>query len=314
MKKIDVNISVIRFFAMLSIITCHIMQYYNNILAGYLNVGVQIFLIISGYLYCSRKIESISSFYINQAKKILIPYYVFLMLAYIAYLFIYPEYLNIKVVILSFFTIGSIDGLEHLWFVKYILLCYSFIPILSKLRINSPVLLIVVCVVIMVCIEFGSICFPLFNGAFVNCFILGFFLGRIEKVILQTKIINRLELCIIIVSIVVNIFRIFIFKDYIYIEGVYFTELVCRYSHLLLGAAIFIIMRKLILVKNYNRLLRFSDTVSYHIYLVHQFFILTPFSVLTFTNLTILNILLVYVFSLVGGILLYNICKFRIRH
>lgn len=45
-----VAISAVRLIAMVMIIACHILQYYKLELAWWLNVGVQIFLIISGFL------------------------------------------------------------------------------------------------------------------------------------------------------------------------------------------------------------------------------------------------------------------------
>ena len=50
----NASISLIRMVAMSFIIICHIFQTYGNELAWWFNVGVQIFLIISGYLYCSK--------------------------------------------------------------------------------------------------------------------------------------------------------------------------------------------------------------------------------------------------------------------
>lgn len=44
-------ISAIRFISCISIVLCHILQYYDIELAFWFNVAVQIFLMISGYLY-----------------------------------------------------------------------------------------------------------------------------------------------------------------------------------------------------------------------------------------------------------------------
>lgn len=50
-RQMDYSISFIRLISFLLIITCHIQQYLNIVLAWWFNVGVQIFLCISGYLY-----------------------------------------------------------------------------------------------------------------------------------------------------------------------------------------------------------------------------------------------------------------------
>ena len=55
----DYKISVIRILAMLSIVVCHIFQAQNNQIAFWLNVGVQVFLFMSGYfLLRARASES----------------------------------------------------------------------------------------------------------------------------------------------------------------------------------------------------------------------------------------------------------------
>ena len=51
----ELSVSMIRLLAMLSIIACHFCQYYNSEWAWWLNVGVQVFFIISsGYLYGNK--------------------------------------------------------------------------------------------------------------------------------------------------------------------------------------------------------------------------------------------------------------------
>lgn len=52
----DYSISWIRLIATVSIIVCHVFQFYNNDLCAWFNVGVPLFFIISGYLYGSKSI------------------------------------------------------------------------------------------------------------------------------------------------------------------------------------------------------------------------------------------------------------------
>lgn len=50
-------ISLTRVLAMWSIIACHICRYYGSECANWLNVGVRLFFIISGFLYGNRVID-----------------------------------------------------------------------------------------------------------------------------------------------------------------------------------------------------------------------------------------------------------------
>lgn len=62
-----------------------------------------------------------------------------------------------------------------------------------------------------------------------------------------------------------------------------------RYAHLLLGVSLFLLI--VVLFKNvgYNRLLLWSDKYSYHYYLIHGLFILSPLTLLNLTSLSLLN-------------------------
>ena len=53
----DIRISIIRILATIGIVLCHILQEYGNPLANWLNVNVQIFLFMSGFLYGNKTIN-----------------------------------------------------------------------------------------------------------------------------------------------------------------------------------------------------------------------------------------------------------------
>ena len=93
-KKIDRSISVIRLIAFSFIITCHIQQYLNINLAWWFNVGVQIFLCISGYLYGGRDISDDIMFYKKQLVKILVPYYITVIIVIVIQTFLFPQYIE----------------------------------------------------------------------------------------------------------------------------------------------------------------------------------------------------------------------------
>lgn len=71
-------ISFLRLTAMMFIVLCHFFQYYDVELAWWFNVGVQMFFCISGFLYAGKKIDSAIDFITGNLRKILIPYFVFL--------------------------------------------------------------------------------------------------------------------------------------------------------------------------------------------------------------------------------------------
>lgn len=130
------NLSCIRLIAMLMIISCHILQGLHLEAAFWLNLGVQVFFVLSGYLYSKKKISNAKEFYVKQYKKIIIPYLVICIIMFIL------NYCNGYTTFNKFTTlggllgfqgwIGSIRNMSHTWFVSYILLCYLITPLLEK--------------------------------------------------------------------------------------------------------------------------------------------------------------------------------------
>ena len=72
----NIAISYIRLIAMILIVICHFLQFYGYKLAFYLNIGVQLFFIISGYLYGNKDIDNIVPFLKKRFRKILVPYWI----------------------------------------------------------------------------------------------------------------------------------------------------------------------------------------------------------------------------------------------
>ncbi len=127
----DYSISMIRCFSMCLIICCHMMQYLQMELAWWFNVGVQIFLCISGYLYGSdKKRENTIVFYKKQFSKILIDYYVVILPTIFIYFIFARDNINYKIAVDVFLTSNTLNGGGHLWFIAYILFCYFITPFL----------------------------------------------------------------------------------------------------------------------------------------------------------------------------------------
>ena len=76
----DYSISFVRCISMIFIILCHVFQYFDKEIAWWLNVGVQLFLFISGWLYSNKKIDNYKKFYLKEFIKILLPYYLYILI------------------------------------------------------------------------------------------------------------------------------------------------------------------------------------------------------------------------------------------
>lgn len=87
MKNKDVSIQMVRILSMVSIILCHLVQELNNITiaktAQFFNVGVYIFLFLSGWLYGQKNIQNISEWFIGRVKRVLIPMWIFILFLFV---------------------------------------------------------------------------------------------------------------------------------------------------------------------------------------------------------------------------------------
>lgn len=296
---------------MIMIVICHMLQYYDNEAMRWFNVGVQIFFVISGFLYGSKDVHSPILFLKKAAIKIFIPYYLFIFTTAGLYYLYHPDYITPNSFIRALTCSGTIKGLGHLWFVGYILFCYMTTPYLYWYReyigqySNSKKLIAYLLFLVffqIICIAFDSFFIP----DRISCYIIGYFLADIfswndnpKKYFVHTMII---------VSAVfmngVEIFGRYVSNDFVRIIGATPFNAICRYGHCMLGVSLFIVL--MVIFKNINRshLMDFSDKYSYSIYIVHLLFVLSPFSLMQITSVTVFNWTLVVISVLLTGIML----------
>lgn len=308
----DYSISWIRLLSALSIIICHIFQFYGNDLCAWFNVGVQLFFIISGYLYGMKREIKTVEFIKKTFKKVLIPFWLFLIFA-ILYFIVIPNSdvnLSIKSIGLAFLGAETLPCLRYLWFIPYILFCYLVVPYLYAIKehCRSKSLLSTLAVYMLVVLLVQVLGFAyksFFLPDRVIPFIVAFFLPDIfDRIGYKSKIV--VMWLIVVAGSVAWIIRYFVrycyTGQYIQIAGLY-----DRYSMVFAALAIFVLL-KLLFKNTRNRpLLSISDKLSYHIYLVHGLFIFGPVAILTVTPLFSVNIVLLFSLILLLAVLLERV-------
>ena len=131
----------VRVIAMLFIVLCHFFQILGNVnVALWLNVGVQIFLVLSAKLLCNRKfncVKDVLLFYKKRILRLMIPVWIYLILAVLILLLIKQPVSGLAVLIYALggaaFTQSGLLGLGHFWYITIILIAYLLIPVLSIL-------------------------------------------------------------------------------------------------------------------------------------------------------------------------------------
>lgn len=308
----NVSISLIRMLAMSFIIICHIFQTYNSELAWWFNVGVQVFLIISGYLYSSKDYSKDSPLKIlkKQFIKILFPYYLWLPIVILLYSILCPQYLSITEIIEYIFLSGVIEGQGHFWFIPYILFCYLVTPYLFwlKMKVQNYSLIktsFVYCSLTILYIILSNAFNSYFGSGYIICYFVGYFLGDIFRRF-QYNLFYSIFLFSI--AILCCILKVSLFYLSILKAGGSIYNIVQFYSHVLLALTLFLALLKCPGLK-YNILLRFSDSYSYYIFIVHTLFTRPPLNFLYITNFISLNILIAVICIIITGVLYKNLCK-----
>ena len=167
MKK-ELNIQLLRITSMFMILLCHFCNEsgntVGNALGQFLNVGVFIFFIISGYLFGKRNIDNTKEWYIKRCIRIFIPLWVWTIVVNIIYAVIGMEgEISIKYIVITMLNLqgffGTTLGLSHLWFLSVIMICYLITPILQKLRnqnLKKILLILIGLILCSVVISFGN--------------------------------------------------------------------------------------------------------------------------------------------------------------
>lgn len=322
-REKDWSISCARLIAMCFIIACHMMQrddFASDIYgvhikwAFWFNIGVQMFLFISGFLYGTKRIDTVI-FYKKAFSKILVDYYVFIfaMLIVIGVSPLLDIGFEGTFRLLTFS--GTVPGLGHLWFVPTILFCYLLTPILSELlntldkrsdiRFWAEAILLVIIIHINIFVLFKS-----FNAAWINCFVFGMFYSRInERNKINKKVFNWIivALCLLILPVQ---FRIDYWphRDLPKLMATLYGQFT-DYGHVFLGIAVVILIRfvfkileKQIKTDNHP-FLNWTDRYSYDVYLVHHVFVQSAFACVEFFSNRLvalpLAIMLTIIFSVI---------------
>ena len=293
------------------------MQYYDCELAWWLNVGVQMFLCLSGYLYGRKTIDNELLFYKKQFIKILVPYYIVIIGAAIAQVLFARNEISLAHIAKALLCCGRLSGGEHLWFIPTILFCYVLMPLFDKLNdwVLKKKYALFYCIIAFVLLSVVVKLFvPYFNSAWIACCYLGHVLGKNEikrtmSSTLCTGLIYVGALFLVSIQIVISyILNLELSGTIQTLSAIMFD-----YGHAFLGIAIVLFLLDVFKTRNIpNVIMRpimFLDSISYEGYLVHQFFIFGTFSLLNIINQWIIAVIAIFAVTLICGFIVRIISK-----
>lgn len=277
MKIISLSIS--RVVATLGIVLCHILCYYtfipgHSILGHFFNVGVPMFIIISGYLYGGRPAGlggGTLRFYLARLLKVSLPIQIYAIALLIVLGFSELKHTTVTLVNLqglnSIYPVGELfdagPNLSHTWFVTIIIVCYLLLPPLSRIVegiTTKHIILMWICVLVL---PFLGITLQ-----YIALFVTSYFVA-------YKKSLKDYNIWLPLIAIVLALaFRI---AGHRYFDDtVLYTDIIVTISHFIMAAAIMLLIKKWSLRYHEaaekvvsNRTFKFLEKYSFYIYITH---------------------------------------------
>lgn len=277
---------------MLAIVICHMLQAYDNRWAFVFNVGVQIFLALSGYLYGKKIISNWRQWTLGRIRRVYVPMLLFLIVVLPLYLSFHREVFSWRAYALNYLNLQGIPfvfggdmvpGIRHLWFISAIMFAYFSTPILQWASNYSDWLFpfFLICIGILYFIVPGPI---VFFASWIFIYLICYMYAHLKNIKIYTIGLLLLELLLVVLV-------AFKFEVILY----YFHPL-NRVFHDVSGIFIVIIGIKLLSqlkLLSIPKIVDLFDKYSFHVFLVHYFFIVGPFSLAHITTYVFINIFII---------------------
>lgn len=317
LSKKSYAISFIRVVSMFMIIFCHALN--ENLKLAFLgqvfNVGVFIFLFLSGYLFGKKEIDNTVNWIFKRVIRIFIPMYVFMTFLFIIRILFLGYGLELRNYFIYLFNIqgilGGVQGAAHLWFLNVIMICYLLTPLLNIVKgrvfnFNNTQRKVLAggLIIFQIVLSYSAASIIGRYTFYIILYIFAYYYSFLENEDVSTyKLIFLTIIMMLGVLIRISGQR---FLD----ETIIYTNVIVMYSHAILGVWLFFILSKInIIFLKINRIVLYLDKLSFDLYIVHYMFFVGPFRVMNLTKLFILNFIIALFLSFISSIILNYICK-----
>ena len=291
------------------IIACHFAQAYGYNIAFLLNVGVQLFFLTSGFLYGKIEITNTLEFYKKRFTKIYIPYVFFVSIVLFVQGLLGTWQVNVQDVAvyalnLQGFISTSVAGLNHLWFLLVLMVCYAVTPLLQRLFKSYPWWLVVMIMLTASIIEFAFIQKMYSACAWILIYVAGMAYGKYAKA--------KVSLSIIVGSAVVlaGMLPFFTVDRLVDADWAHYNV----WFHCALAGFVFASMNyalpKIITDTANLPILKQVDKISYEVYLVHHPLIMGPLALLALTPYAGLNIAIILTLTVALAYVCMYVCMY----
>lgn len=291
-------LNILRWLSTFAIVICHILQAKGNIFAYTFNAAVQIFFLLSGYLYGGRRITNFKKFYWGRFKKLYIPFFIWSVISAILLYISVPDRISLSSFVAQITMRYWLPGQEHLWFMQVIFICYLILPFVD-LILTKNVSLPIICSIILIGIILNIHYTP--TIIWVILYFVGYAMGRWKFLVPYVMIASIIiTLCLI--------------RDYGLVLTLADSSIIGTVCHASFGTALFTLFLLFLSNIHINRKISSACNLpgTYEIYLTHPIFIWGSFSLLMLTDSSILNCVLVVSAIIIISIGLYYFSKYII--
>ena len=288
-KPHSTAISLVRVCAMLSIVMCHFMQAYDCKLAWIFNIGVQVFFVLSGYLYGHKEVMDWKKWFLLRFIKIYVPLYIYTTIA----LTFIKFFSDVPVFYLNYLKAGGVPGLDHLWFMKAIAVCYLVTPILQFLKRYS--LYVFLFLILIGAIEYCSLRINLFTFSWLWLYSIGYFYPSMSNF---CKRVLLVALFILATVLTINIS----WDDILIYDGIF-----NRLWHDILGATLClggILFFRMFAIQNLTKAIEILDKNSFYIYITHHIYLIGPLTMVPVFSSTYLGVSVIMLAIVMSTVLL----------
>lgn len=293
-------IDYLRVIAMFCIIACHVCQYYENKWAWVLNTGVQIFIVISGFLYGIRFVDDWVKWFKKRFCKLYIPFLLYILIVFPLYYIFKREYLKPYSLLIYLLDLqgmlGGVKGLGHLWYMTAIAMCYLTTPFLQWVGTHCKnqiiLLLFIVLIALFDFLYMAGLFYP------ICLYAISYYLAQRE-----VKLIRIILLVIAVIAVLIVLRWNFLPFNLGFDKSL--MMIVWRSLMGLLVFSAFLFFSSFVEFGN-NKGVAIMSKYSYHIYIVHHLPILLPFSILAWNVGIITKVILLGVTVIASCILLYK--------
>lgn len=298
----------IRFLGVILILLCHYTEQsinvWCNMSAQFFNIGVPIFIILSGFLFGVREGgKNALSWYIRRIKRIYIPYELFVIILAVITLLCGGNIITSDWLFLVLGLQGSVVGVygaEQTWFITALLFCYLLTPIIRfivlEIRESRNKIIIYTAIFLMIPIALSFI-----PPAFVYTLFIPFCWYALAYLIgykfTEIKLTSIGTICSFVLMLLVFGVRILMRMNF---DGSYlYDRITVSYTQAIAAFCIFYIIAYIFKNRKANRLVLWISGISFEIYLYHYMFTVGPIKLFGISGNWIIDCIVVTVVVLI---------------